>query len=195
MRTLVLVFLLSVSSAVLGQNTPKAPQPSQPPQPQKPLMAQLKETVVVIKLECQDGQTLYHASGTGIFVQVEAEKQGYAVPYLVTNRHVAECWDHHQKPMEVKSVSIRVNLLDGSSKTEPLNESGNASWVLPSDKSVDLAVLPLGLKRDKAEWLSIPASAFATDDMFSSGRIHEGQPVAASMSGVNAFLTECPSRS
>src|ERR1700730_3580912 len=116
MRKLVLAFLLATVYSAFGQDAPKAPQPP------KPFMAQLKETVVVIKLECQAGQNSYHASGTGFFVQVESEKQGYAAPYLVTNRHVAECWDHHQHPMEVKSVSIRVNLLDGSSKIEPLNE-------------------------------------------------------------------------
>jgi hypothetical protein len=97
--------------------------------------------------------------------------------YLVTNRHVAECWDHLGHPMEVKSVSIRVNLLDGSSKIDPLNERGNVSWVLPSSESVDLAVLPLGLKQDKVEWLSISVSDFATDDLFSSGKIHEGQTI------------------
>lgn len=140
-------------------------------------MAQLKETVVVIKLECQAGQNSYHASGTGFFVQVESEKQGHTVSYLVTNRHVAECWDHHQHPMEVKSVSIRVNLLDGSSKIEPLNEKGNVSWVLPTSESVDLAVLPLGLKSDKVAWLSIRMSDFATDDMFAKGQIHEGQGI------------------
>lgn len=177
MRELVLAFLLMTVCSVFGQDVPKSPQTSQPPQPPKPFMAQLKQTVVVIKLECQDGQTSYHASGTGFFVQVESEKQGYAAPYLVTNRHVAECWDHHQHPMEVKSVSIRVNLLDGSSKIEWLNEKGNASWVLPSNESVDLAVLPLGLKSDKVAWMTIPVSGFATADMFSSGQIHEGQSI------------------
>ncbi len=171
MKLTAIIFLLATAYPVHSQDAPKAQQPP------RPFMAQLKETVVVIKLECQDGQTAYHASGTGFFVQVESDKPGYAVPYLVTNRHVAECWDHRQHPMEVKSVSIRFNLLDGSSKIEPLNENGNAAWVLPSSESVDLAVLPLGLKNDKAEWLSFRVSDFATDDMFSSGQIHEGQSI------------------
>ncbi|MBZ5612995.1 MAG: serine protease [Acidobacteriia bacterium] len=173
MRKLIVGFMLAICSTAFGQDTPKPP----PPQPQKPIMAQLKETVIVIKLECQDGPTPYPASGTGFFVQIGDWKQGTAFTYLVTNRHVAECWDHRQRPMEVKSVSIRINLLDGSSTTVALNERGNAPWVLPSSESVDLAVLPLGLKTDKAEWLTIPTSLFATDDMFSSGRIHEGQRI------------------
>jgi trypsin-like peptidase len=169
MRQLIVGFMLAVCSTAFGQATPKAP----PSPPRKPFMAQLKEAVIVIKLECQNGPTPYSASGTGFFVQIGNGRQ----TYLVTNRHVAECWDHRQRPMDVKSVSIRVNLLDGSSTTVVLNERGNAPWVLPSSESVDLAVLPLGLKSDKAEWLSIPASAFATDDMFSSGSIYEGQTI------------------
>lgn len=144
-------------------------------------MTQLKETVVAIKLKCQAGQKSYDASGTGFFVLIPDERMGPAkgagFSYLVTNRHVAECWDHLGQPMEVKSVGIRVNLLDGSSKIAPLNEGGNVSWMLPSSESVDLAVMPLGLKKDKVDWLSISTSSFASDDMFSSGRIHEGQSI------------------
>ena len=170
-KTVLLLTLVLVGPGALGQDTPKAPRPP------KPFMTQLKETVVVIKLVCQVGQSLVPYQGTGFFVQVESEKQGYAVPYLVTNRHVAECWDHRGHPLEVKSVGIRVNLLDGSSKIETLNDKGNAAWVLPSSETVDLAVLPLGLKSDKADWMSIPASGFATDDMFAKGQIHEGQNI------------------
>jgi len=178
MRKLVFVLLLASSYSALGQGAPKAAQPSQPP---KPFMAQLKETVVVIKLECQAGGKAFHASGTGFFVLVPdgrmGPEKGAGFSYLVTNRHVAECWDHLQRPMEVKSVSIRFNLLDGSSSTGPLSERGNVPWVLPSSESVDLAVLPLGLKKDKVDWLPISTESFGTDDMFSSGRIHEGQSI------------------
>jgi Trypsin-like peptidase domain len=173
MLKLTLIFFLVTSYAALGQDVPNAPPP---PPPTQPFMTRLKETVVVIKLECQSGQKSYRVSGTGFFVQVESEKQGYAAPYLVTNRHVAECWNQ-RRPMNVKSVSIRFNLLDGSSKTEVLNAKGNAAWVLPPNESIDLAVLPLGLKSDRAAWLSIPESDFATEEMFSRGKIHEGQSI------------------
>jgi hypothetical protein len=169
MKKLALAFLLSASFAALGQAAPPPP----PTPPRRPFMTQLKETVIVIKLECMSGQRPMSASGTGFFVNGDHVRVS---SYLVTNRHVAECWDHTGKPMEVKSIAIRVNLLDGSSETDLLNATGNAPWILPADKSIDLAILPI--RSDKNfDWVSFGPESFATDDMFARGEIHEGQNI------------------
>jgi hypothetical protein len=177
MRKLIVVFLLAAGSVLFGLDATQAAPQSQPPQPQKPFMAQLKETVVVIKLVCQVGQRPASYQGTGFFVSFPDARVGGAFSYLVTNRHVAECWDHAGKPMKVKSVGVRVNLTNGTSTVIDLNKDGNAPWVLPSSESVDLAVLPLALPTNMVELLNISTNDFATDDMFSSGKIHEGQSI------------------
>jgi hypothetical protein len=101
--------------------TYKKPDPSVPP-----FGVQLKRSVVNVELLCKEGNSLVSGAGTGFLL-------GYADPrlpkdtifeYLVTNRHVAQCWDGHNHPRDVRSLTIRVNAKDGSSRR--LNaDSGN----------------------------------------------------------------------
>jgi hypothetical protein len=141
---------------------------------------QIRKTVTFITLICQDNddpKKVEKVQGTGFFVTYPDQrinKNGGGFSYLMTNRHVAMCWDEDNRPMRVYSISIRVNLKDGNSAEIALARSGNVPWVLPADDSVDLALLPFGLNQAKVDFMSIPVSAFATDDIVASQGISEG---------------------
>jgi hypothetical protein len=47
--------------------------------------------------------------------------------YLVTNRHVAACWDDDRNPMLVQGVTLRANMNDGSSQEATV--AGNLPWI------------------------------------------------------------------
>jgi hypothetical protein len=105
--------------------------------------------------------------------------KGFHFDYLVTNRHVAMCWDDANHPMDVKAISVRLNKEDGSSSEVYLSHEGNAPWCLPTDDSVDLAVSPIYLGSDFAE-LRIPVDDFATKEFLSANRIAEGAQIILS---------------
>jgi len=135
--------------------------------------------VSFIELVCQEGDKAVKEAGTGFFVWYPDERAGKdsGFTYLVTNRHVAECWDETRHPMLVKSVSVRVNLVDGSSTVLPLNTKGNVPWIFPPDESVDLALIPLAPDRNKVDYMTIPISSFVTDDVITSLGITEGAKI------------------
>ena len=147
-----------------------------------PFVKKLKETVAFIQLSCQSGNTLLDIRGTGFFSFYPDERVGKdrGFAYLVTNRHVAQCWDENDHPMQVKSISLRMNFADGGSRVIDLNRSGNVPWVLPSDDSVDLAIFPLAFDPKTIEYIPIPLSVFATDDVIASRDISEGSRIVFS---------------
>src|SRR6185437_3200568 len=97
--------------------------------------------------------------------------------YLVTNRHVAECWDEGNKntPMPVKAIAVQLNLLTGSAETVVVNPAGNAAWIYPDDPSVDLAILPFSPNQKLFDFKTVPISVLSTDDDGESGAIVEGE--------------------
>jgi len=95
---------------------------------------------------------------------------------LVTNRHVAKCWDEQNKPQEVQSETIRFNTIDGSSRRLGANPAG---WVFPADDSVDLAAMPVTLP-DGLLFDMISEDDFATKDYMTSNQIAEGSPIILS---------------
>src|SRR5271157_3328083 len=112
---LVLFTFLASAQEIL---TRKKPDPSVPP-----FGVMLKRSVVNVELQCKEGNSLVSGAGTGFLV-------AYADPrlpkdsffdYLVTNRHVAQCWDERNHPQPVLSLTVRMNLKDGSSKEYPLD--------------------------------------------------------------------------
>jgi hypothetical protein len=152
--------------------------PAPPPTIQSqtlPFGTQIRKTVLFIDLQCKDGNKLLTVKGTGFLVGIEAPEVGkdQRFDYLVTNRHVALCWNENNLPTEVRSVSIRANLKDGSSVSVPLSAAGNLHWALPKDDSVDLAVSPLG-PPPSADLLAIPMTLFATKDVMSDKKVVEG---------------------
>lgn len=172
MRKIALAFLLCASSALLGQASAPTPPPSPVP---AFFLTHMKDLVVIIELQCVSDKKIVYSSGTGFFVVGSEEKKISA--YLVTNRHVAECWNHLGKSLEVKSIRMRMNLLNGLSEVELLNGNGNAPWILPADKSIDLAVLPIYVTNPNFQVMALSPEDFATDDMFTKGQIHEGQSI------------------
>lgn len=117
-------------------------------------------------------------AGTGFLV-------GYTDPrlpndtsfqYLVTNRHVAECWDERNHPRQILLLTIRVNAKDGSSRRL---FASPAEWRFPNDDSVDLAVMSVTLPTDLLVDL-IRIDDFATKQFMYSNVIAEGSPILLS---------------
>ena len=149
------------------------PDPSVPP-----FGVELKRTVVNVELQCKEGNSLVSGAGTGFLVAYTDPRlpKGHFFPYLVTNRHVAECWDEHNHPREVQALKIRVNAKDGYSRE--LDENA-AAWRIPADDSVDLAAM-LVILPDDLLVAYIPIDDFATKDFMSSNQIAEGSPILLS---------------
>lgn len=151
----------------------KKPDPSVPP-----FAVQLKRTVVNVELQCKEGNSLVSEAGTGFLVGYSDPRlpTGHFFEYLVTNRHVAECWDGHNQPRQIQALKIRVNAKDGTSRRLDANP---AAWRVPTDDSVDLAVMSVLLPEDLLIAV-IPTDGFATKDFMSSNRIAEGSPILLS---------------
>jgi S1-C subfamily serine protease len=151
----------------------KKPDPSVPP-----FAVQLKRTVVNVELQCKEGNSLVSEAGTGFLVGYNDPRlpKGRFFEYLVTNRHVAECWDGHNQPRQIQALKIRVNAKDGTSRRLDANP---AAWRVPTDDSVDLAVMSVLLPEDLLI-AAIPTDGFATRDFMSSNRIAEGSPILLS---------------
>jgi hypothetical protein len=162
------------TKAVISGNFSAKPDPSIPP-----FGVTLKRSVMNVELRCKEG--LSHeigAAGTGFLIAYTDPRlpKGTFFEYLVTNRHVAECWDENNHPRSVLSLKIRVNAKDGSSRELVAN---SADWRTPADDSVDLAVMPVTLPDDVLA-TAIPVDDFATKDLMSSERIAEGSPIMLS---------------
>ena len=180
------VVVLALYSAVFAQSTTTTPAPGTNTSAPRttsdnvPFEKAFKSVVFVIKLQCEHtGSSVESFEGTGFAVALPDERlgPGGGFGYLVTNRHVAECWDEDRHPMNVKSISVRVTLSDGSAGVVPINQHGNAEWIFPSGDSVDLAILPLGLSQDQVRFKVIALPLFVTSDQISSGQVHEGQRI------------------
>lgn len=170
--SLILAVLLGCMAA---QNPPATPlTQTAPTGAPDPVERQIRKTVTFITLICLRGNLQIRAQGTGFFISVPdsrlPDNRGFG--YLVTNRHVAMCWDEQNKPMQVQSVSIRLNLKDGSSKES--TAVGNVPWILPSDDSVDLALLPAAPDDSAFDFRYIPDSIFATESVIKQESISEG---------------------
>lgn len=177
------VLIFAIAVAVGGHSQTAPPLPTAQTQA-LPFGTQIRKTIFFIELQCKDGNKLLTAKGTGFFVGLAAPELGkdpsgkdQTFGYLVTNRHVALCWNEHNQPTEVLSVSIRVNLKNGSSLTVPAALKGNLTWSLPKDDSVDLAVIPLAPSSD-VDILYIPLSVFATKEVMSQRQVAEGSRIA-----------------
>jgi hypothetical protein len=179
MRVLRAVFsflttLALASALVYAQNNPPVPlQQTTPIAPTEPAERQFRKAVTFITMHCLRGTQPVTAQGTGFFIVVADRRlpdQSFA--YLVTNRHVAMCWDDDRKPMQVQALSIRVNMKDGPS--QEFTVIGNLPWILPTKDSVDLAVVPLALDPTKCDYKTIPDSIFVTDEVVKKESMSEG---------------------
>jgi hypothetical protein len=115
-RSTMLTFVLCLASSLLAQDqilTFKKVDPSVPP-----FGVELKRSVVEIEMICKNGNSTLSASGTGFVVGYDDTRlpKGTYFNYLVTNRHVAQCWDDRKTAHEVESLTVRLNMKDGSSR-------------------------------------------------------------------------------
>lgn len=175
---LVLILTCVIASS---QDEPHVVTMTFPKHPDPPFATQLRKMVVVIETTCKIGGTNQKIVGTG-FVAADMDPRlpkDTHFDYLVTNRHVAECWDEKSKPRAVASVDIRVNLKDGSSETDHLSTNGNAHWYFPTDDSVDLAVTTIALS-PSVDNLRVPSDMFFTKDSFATYNVGEGSKLILS---------------
>lgn len=175
MRTLLksTVGILTLASVIFGQAAT-----AQAPLPEEPFEKQIRKSVAFIHLVCEKGRDTFDVKGTGFFLSYHDERfpDGSQFMYFITNRHVAECWDSDDKPMHVKSASIRFNHFDGSSPEEAMNPTGNLDWIIPKDDSVDLALLPLIPNRKVIDYRAVPFEMLANEEMVSRD-VFEGQKI------------------
>jgi S1-C subfamily serine protease len=168
------VFLLVASLADSQQIlTRKPPDPSVPP-----FGVTLRRSVVNVEMICKQGDKSVRGDGTGFIVFYPDPRlpTGTGFNYLVTNRHVAKCWDENNHPRDVLEMAIRVNAKDGSSRTLTISPD---AWRTPVDDSVDLAVMSVVPPADLQLSL-ISTDMFATKDFMASNQIAEGSPIILS---------------
>lgn len=160
-----------LSQAALAQ---PAPTPSQ-----VPFTAQIKKAVAFVRADCHDPEKGKESHfGTGFFLFMPdprlGEDRGFL--YLITNRHVAQPGIETSTPCDVQGHYIFLNLKNtvvgqSASQLVQLNE---ASWLYPTDDSVDLAAMPLNPNRDIYDYQVIPLSMLADQK---TDALREGDPV------------------
>jgi hypothetical protein len=171
MRRFVLLSFLAVSFLTFAQNNTAAPAPSPSPtasnaaKPSLSAERQIRKTVTFIKMTCASGDQTYESRGTGFFVSYPDTRIGEhgVFIYLVTNRHIAECWDKSHHPRAVQSVDITLNLRSGNSEVSHYG-AGNVPWFLPTLSSVDLAVIPLMPDPARYDYIVVSTSDFVEDE-------------------------------
>lgn len=172
---LILALLPSLLSA---QNAPVSPfAQATPANVPEPIERQVRKTVAFLTLSCLRGNIPTGVQGTGFFVQVADSRlpANMGFNYLVTNRHVAMCWDEQNNPMPVRAVAIRMNLKDGSS--QELVRQGNLPWILPPDDSVDLALVQVAPDPKIFDYRTVPDSILATEEVVKKESISEGNKI------------------
>lgn len=159
-----------------------APAPAPTPQPRTPVSVSLKKTVVFLKVIYRDGIAIKTSEGTGFFVSIPDARleKGREFSYFVSNRHMADPSIIEGHAVQVLGFSILANrILPAGDLGTPMVEIPvpGFAWVFPQDPSVDLAVAPFGLDQAKIDYLHIPESMFATQDIVKSREISEGDSV------------------
>ncbi len=188
MRGVCITLLLTlIATGLFGQDTKKQQQPFilsyTPPDPSSPVPGEmLRKLAVQIELLCKVAGIPQPFTGTGFLVGISVPpvEEHRAFQYLVTNRHVVECWDESNHPQEVVSTSVRINTQNGGAITFPLagTVDGKPSWFFPNDDSVDLAVSSVNPPSEpKLDVMIVPLDQIATRDSFRQHRIGEGSTV------------------
>lgn len=186
-RALCLIFLCCPVVLCVAQSSPQTASPVAGVTPTSsrpaPTMTQIRKSVAFIRLKCKDGCQEFDVRGTGFFMSFPDNRLpgGGNFVYLVTNRHVALCTNDNGHAMDVESISITLNQRTPNDEDVShegfLNPLGNVRWYLPSDDSVDLAVLPLAPDPNRFDYMSVPSSMLAGIDLLKENRVIEGEPV------------------
>ena len=184
-RSSLIIVLFGLSVLALSQDQPSQPKlitMNLPDHPGPPVGTQLKKAVAIVDVSCKDANgKLWPTSGTGFTVAYHDPRvpKDQHFDYLVTNRHVAECRDEKGIPREVQSVSLEVNMKNGTWGTGPINQDGKVRWYFPTDDSVDLALTPISLSAN-VEYLPIPLDMFLAKEDFAADNIGEGAKIILS---------------
>src|SRR5713226_8274211 len=113
-RFLIVSLLLGISHATQAQTQVGAVATAAVTPPAKPLSAeqQIRKTVGFIKMTCTSGDKTVELKGTCFFVSYPDHRLGEkgVFSYLVTNRHLAECWEDGRRPRPVQKVDLTLNL-------------------------------------------------------------------------------------
>ena len=172
-----------VLMALLSSNTRgQVPQTSPAPQPRAETT--LSKAVVRITGMIEGSDRPFN--GTGFIVSVPEPRLpgNLVIPYLVTNRHVAEAIgpDASGNPIKHRILSMNavVNLkvpVNGTKVHEiPLPPDGDLRWHFSQDGSIDLAVIPFRLD-DTYDVTQLQPGFFLTEDLWEKFRIVPGDKV------------------
>lgn len=179
-------FILLVGLPLAQAQTPTSPATNAASSSQAatdPTMTQIRKTVAFIELLCKDGDKEFNVRGTGFWLAYPDARLGpnQSFIYLVTNRHVAFCWNESGHPMLVESIKLWLNQKQAPDDQYAfggfLNANGNAPWFAPEDSSIDLAVLPIAPDANRFDYKTIPVDSLAGPDFLVQNRITEGEPV------------------
>ena len=195
MRHSLLTAILLLMASAFGQSqgstpttqNPQKPQPhimtwTPPEHPSPPFGSEIRKAVFVLRETCRDKDgNLWNSSGTGFIAAYHDPRltPDLNFEYLVTNRHVAECFDDQLQPREVVSIGLEVNLKNGRTSTLTLSDHGNIAWRLPADDSIDLAVAPILPSGDFAP-LVLPLDMFFSNADFVTQNMGEGSKIILS---------------
>jgi len=144
----------------------------------------LRRTVGFLQVDYAEGIQHRSIRGTCFFVYYPDERLGpdKGFGYLVTNRHMAAPGAELNEHFSVERVFVILNSkLTGDEASAGVAglALGNApKWIFPEDDSVDLAILPLAPSHDRFDYLTVPVSAFATQDFVKQRSVAPGDTVA-----------------
>lgn len=166
-----------------GQPTPQAKQTSPPPS----FSSLVAKTVAFITVPYnKPGATKpSYFTGTCFFVSVPDDRIGKdkSFVYLVTNRHIADAEGTPPNTI-LPIVYVRSNLVQPQNGQAAVDITtalrGAQHWYLPTDPTIDLAVLPIALSPQTEQTIDmklIPVSMFATDEVIKSQSVTLGDPV------------------
>lgn len=131
---------------------------------------EVRQCVVFVGLPqtLKDGQQILSFKGTAFFIAIPSESiQGRSYIYLVTAGHVA-------MKLEGSPFLVRANTKDGGSTL--IRGDAVRWWYHPSDKSVDVAVIPWA-PPEQVEYKQIPVALFLSDEIIRSKSIGTGDEV------------------
>lgn len=136
--------------------------------------ADLKKCIAFVFINAANQQLL--PNGTGFFVGVNSEiDTSELFIYFVTAKHVLR----DQKGKFFKEIHLRMNTRSGNTTTlsVPLFTQGQIRFLVPSDSTVDLAVIPLLPDVERFDFLCLPIEMIASKDVIKKKQIREGDDV------------------
>ncbi|MFC2023021.1 hypothetical protein ACFLTL_02570, partial [Chloroflexota bacterium] len=130
---------------------------------------EVRKCVVFI---CYKGDTGVKLGGTAFFVGVPGENPDIIYPYLVTARHVIE---GVKKKSIDGTVGIRINRKNQS--VQVVNTNLNDWRFHPTDDTVDVAAIQIAPSTEVYDFLYIPSSMAATEEVIVKEKIGCGDEV------------------